>query len=321
MAPSRPRFSVGVMAMCCGFLSLTVVAREANPGLSSSLSPVQQQMHPGASALVGGDSPTRATTPLPLGTSSASGDSKRHRKTRETFPLSRPTNHGEDVETRPETTEHATRHRRMEPKMDSLPSRLVFMPSRGRRYGGFSIPTEKRQLTIEQMLEKGDYFVPNRGKKSPTAGSSGGNELMIKKGKFDVLLGSGAPDEYFFPNRGKKEYFVAYEPLAASVSGGKFASAGFAGEVRHPSESRLRRNLLENLANEHKDTFFSSRGKRFLPAPDGLMLWPGEALPVEGREVLPDDGTAAGEDFSDQPGDMLWNDAMPLFPLDRTSSS
>uniref|UniRef100_A0A182IVC4 Uncharacterized protein n=1 Tax=Anopheles atroparvus TaxID=41427 RepID=A0A182IVC4_ANOAO len=326
MAQKRPRFSVGVMAMCCGFLSLVVMAREATSAPSTADAPGdpsrkyatvhQQQMHPGAS--------TPVTTPLSPAPSQIV-ESKRHRKTRETFPPSRPTTTGEEYGTGPGSPERAPRHRRMEPKMGSLSSRLVFVPSRGRRYGGFGVPTEKRQLTIEQMLEKGDYFVPNRGKKAPTASSS---ELMIKKGKFDVLLGGpGSPDEYFFPNRGKKEYFLAYDPIGSvRQSGGRDAFSSFEGKLAGAGENRLRRNLLENLANDHKDTFFSSRGKRIRPTTDSMVLWPGETLPpVEGRELLPNDGGTESVDFSGQQPDieaaaLLWNDAIPLYSVERPSS-
>ncbi|XP_050075072.1 uncharacterized protein LOC126562568 [Anopheles maculipalpis] len=327
MAQKRPRISVGVMAVCCGVLSLSVVARESashnEPGVSSRkyVAVHHHSVQPGtfASPVDAPDTLGMAvTTPL-TPDPKATIENERHRKTRETNKLPRPaTTSDESFSTSP--TANQIRRRRMEPKIRGLPSPLVFMPARGRRFGGFEIPAEKRQITIEQMLEKGDYFVPNRGKKAPTTGE------LIKKGKFDVLLG-GAPDEYFFPNRGKKQYWLSYDrtggnvrPLVArgaATFDGQLKSFTAPQQLQKPIANRLRRNLLENLANEHKDTFFSSRGKRFLPFEEELMLVPSNALDEQlqsdsAQEGLSDERT---QEFSGQSNDLdalLWDEDMLL---------
>ncbi|XP_035911505.1 uncharacterized protein LOC118511931 [Anopheles stephensi] len=328
MAQKRPRISVGVMAVCCGVLSLSVVARESashnEPGASSRkyVAVHHHPVHPGTFASPV-DAPDRlgmaaVTTPL-TPDPKATIESERHRKTRETNKFPRPASTS-DESLGASPTANQIRRRRMEPNIRGLPSPLVFMPARGRRFGGFEIPAEKRQLTIEQMLEKGDYFVPNRGKKSPTTGE------LIKKGKFDVLLG-GSPDEYFFPNRGKKQYWLTYDsggnvrPMVARGAGTVPSSA-----AQQPIASRLRRNLLENLANEHKDTFFSSRGKRLLPLGEELMLVPTSALDDELAGESAQDAGGMSDDrtqqFSGQPNDLdalLWNEDM-LLALDQPIS-
>uniref|UniRef100_A0A182SRN0 Uncharacterized protein n=1 Tax=Anopheles maculatus TaxID=74869 RepID=A0A182SRN0_9DIPT len=334
MAQKRPRISVGVMAVCCGVLSLSVVARESashnEPGASTRkyVAVHHHPVHQGtfASPVDAPDTLGMAvTTPLTPDPKTTI-ENERHRQTRETYKFPRPAaTSDESISTSP--TNSQIRRRRMEPKIRGLSSPLVFMPARGRRFGGFEIPAEKRQITIEQMLEKGDYFVPNRGKKAPTTGE------LIKKGKFDVLLG-GSPDEYFFPNRGKKQYWLAYDsggnvrPMVArgpvSFDGQLNSFTAPSNAQQQPIASRLRRNLLENLANEHKDTFFSSRGKRILPLGEELMLVPAKALDEElqgdnVQEGLSDERT---QEFSAQPNDLdalLWNEDM-LLSLDQPIS-
>lgn len=132
---------------------------------------------------------------------------------------------------------------------------------------------EKRELSIKQMLEGNDYFVPNRGKKRLGNGIS-------KKIKFDDILGS---DELFIPNRGKKELIDFTSP---SFGSGSFSASRMLNglqplfskknvlnaiqnvgskEVENDEElfypTRGKKNILENLA-QSQDTFFSSRGKR-----------------------------------------------------------
>uniref|UniRef100_A0A182M2B4 Uncharacterized protein n=1 Tax=Anopheles culicifacies TaxID=139723 RepID=A0A182M2B4_9DIPT len=328
MAQKRPRISVGVMAVCCGVLSLSVVARESASHSEAGASsrkyvavhhhPVQ---HPGtfSSPVDAPDTLGMAGMTTPLTPDPKSIDSERVRKTRETYTRPAATS-DESISTSPKASQ--IRRRRMEPKIRNLPSPLVFMPARGRRFGSFEIPTEKRQITIEQMLEKGDYFVPNRGKKAPTTGE------LIKKGKFDVLLGS-SPEEYFFPNRGKKQYWLTYDSTNHPTTpyDGKLTSFPLpsAQQLQQPLASRLRRNLLENLANEHKDTFFSSRGKRLLPLAEELMLLPGNALTEEQQQgETPPEGLS-GEmmaEFSGQPNNLdalLWNQDV-LLSLDQPVS-
>ncbi|XP_049294524.1 uncharacterized protein LOC125769746 [Anopheles funestus] len=337
MAQKRPRISVGVMAVCCGVLSLSVVARESashsDAGASARkyVAVHHHPVHPGtfSSPVDAPDTLGMAGTTTPLTPDPKAIENERHRQTRDTIQIIRPTSTNEEsISTG--TTAKQIRLRRMEPNIRNLPSPLVFMPARGRRFGGFEIPTEKRQITIEQMLEKGDYFVPNRGKKAPTPTGE-----LIKKGKFDVLLG-GTPDEYFFPNRGKKQYWLTYD---SSVSNGRPMAARavtpFDGkqnsytlsnvqQLQQPLASRLRRNLLENLANEHKDTFFSSRGKRLLPLTEELMLVPGNTLTDEQPGELGPEGLS-GEmmpEFSSQPNDLdalLWNQDL-LLSLDQPVS-
>ncbi|XP_052895126.1 uncharacterized protein LOC128302357 [Anopheles moucheti] len=331
MAPKRPRISVGVMAVCCGVLSLSVVARESashsetGAGSRKYVAVHHHPVHPGTFA-----SPVDAPDTLhglagmttPLTPEPNAIENERHRKTRETIPLTRPTSTSDESHSTSTKATTQIRRRRMEPKIRSLPSPLVFMPARGRRFGGFEIPTEKRQITIEQMLEKGDYFVPNRGKKAPTPTGE-----LIKKGTFDVLLG-GSPDEYFFPNRGKKQYWLTYDfpngrsvvpARAGSPFDGKLSSYTIPNvqQLQQPLASRLRRNLLENLANEHKDTFFSSRGKRLLPLTEELMIGPGNTLAGEQQgETMQE--ALSGEmmpEFSGQPNDLdalLWNQDLLL---------
>lgn len=117
------------------------------------------------------------------------------------------------------------------------------------------------------MLEGGDYFVPNRGKKATGVGIS-------KKVKFDDILGS---DELFIPNRGKKElfellggggrainelqpYYYNKKNVLTAIQnvGGK--NDGTAEELFYPTRGK-KANVLDNLA-QNADTFFSSRGKR-----------------------------------------------------------
>uniref|UniRef100_A0A182WK61 Uncharacterized protein n=1 Tax=Anopheles minimus TaxID=112268 RepID=A0A182WK61_9DIPT len=330
MAQKRPRISVGVMAVCCGVLSLSVVARESAASHSNDAGASSRKyvavhhhpVHPGTFSppVDAPDTLGMAAMTTPLTPNPQTIDNERVRKTRETYQSSRPAS-SSDESLSTSTTATQIRRRRMEPKIRNLPSPLVFMPARGRRFGSFEIPTEKRQITIEQMLEKGDYFVPNRGKKAPTTGE------LIKKGKFDVLLGS-SPDEYFFPNRGKKQYWLTYDTAnrAATPFDGKLNSFPLPSvqQLQQPLASRLRRNLLENLANEHKDTFFSSRGKRILPLAEELMLLPGNALAEEQQGETPQEGLS-GEmmpEFSSQPNDLdalLWNQNM-LLSLDQPVS-
>ncbi|XP_050095545.1 uncharacterized protein LOC126577727 [Anopheles aquasalis] len=269
---AQPRtFPVGVMAIVCLFLALSVVAS-------------RESGHSGSVAIGGSAVPLETmTTSTPVHVAASSrqqtGGNNRHRQTRETVPLPKPPAGGTGEQYVGSSIDRAAttvRRRRMDPQSrlhnQLALGPLVFMPARGRRYGG----TDKRQITIEQMLEKGDYFVPNRGKKAASSsggggggGGGGGDEVALKKNKFDVLLGT---DEYFFPNRGKKEYLLRYgsgrfRPLRRTTSSDNGAQAmgrigGTTTIGSHPLESRLRRNLLENLVNEHKDTFFSSRGKR-----------------------------------------------------------
>ncbi|XP_049544559.1 uncharacterized protein LOC125956574 [Anopheles darlingi] len=260
MNQTRSRFPVGVMAIVCLFLALSVVAHESE--------------HPGSVVIGDSSVPLETmTTSTPVHAAASSrqtGGNNRHRQTRETLPLPKPPAGGIGEEYVGSSIDRAAtvRRRRMEPQSrlrnHLALGPLVFMPARGRRFGG----ADKRQITIEQMLEKGDYFVPNRGKKATSSGGGGDDAAALKKTKFDVLLGT---DEYFFPNRGKKEYLLRYSngrfrPLRRTPlsENGSPVMGGIGGAPigSHPLENRLRRNLLENLANEHKDTFFSSRGKR-----------------------------------------------------------
>uniref|UniRef100_A0A182N8Z2 Uncharacterized protein n=1 Tax=Anopheles dirus TaxID=7168 RepID=A0A182N8Z2_9DIPT len=337
MAQKRPWISVGVIAVCCGVLSLSVVAREssshseAGANSQNHVAGHHRAVHPGSSAVPMLDALATngiaVTTPL-LPTRKGI-ESERRRKTRETYPFSQAAPASKELSTS-SIASNLIRHRRMDPKMRNIPVSLPFMPPRSRRFGGIEIPTEKRQITIEQMLEKGDYFVPNRGKKTPTTGE------LIKKGKFDELLGSAA-DEYFFPNRGKKQYLLTYD-ISSNVSPllsrspasferklASFAMPGGVQQLQHPVESRLRRNLLENLANEHKDTFFSSRGKRIRSLAEELMFAPTKTLPDEvGQEEVTQDALSdeRTQEFSGEPnerGALLWNEDV-LLPLDRPVS-
>nr|XP_040220962.1 uncharacterized protein LOC120948562 [Anopheles coluzzii] len=335
MALKRPRISVGVMAVCCGVLSLSVVAREsaspneAETGGRKYVAVHHQPVHPGSFSSPAAMEWMPVTTPLTPAPKPI--DEERHRKTREALQFSRPALPSDgSITTSP--TPSQIRRRRMEPKIRGLPSPLVFMPARGRRFGSFEIPAEKRQITIEQMLEKGDYFVPNRGKKAPTNGE------LIKKGKFDVLLG-GSPDEYFFPNRGKKQYLLAYDagsnirPLVSNTARGdtvplddkvsNFAVPSLQ-HLHQPLVNRLRRNLLENLANEHKDTFFSSRGKRIVPMAQELMFLPPKALSDDQQDDAVPEGLtdARAQDFTGQANDLdalFWNEDL-LLPLEQAGS-
>ncbi|XP_053666879.1 uncharacterized protein LOC128715983 [Anopheles marshallii] len=316
MAPKRPRISVGVMAVCCGVLSLSVVAREsATHSETGAGSRKYVAVHPGtfSSPVDAPDTLGLAGMTTPLTPAPKAIANERHRNTRETIQLTRPASTSDTTHS---TSTKATqiRRRRMEPKIRSLPSPLVFMPARGRRFGGFEIPAEKRQITIEQMLEKGDYFVPNRGKKAPTPTGE-----AIKKGTFDVLLG-GSPDEYFFPNRGKKQYWLTYDSSpgrsvparAVTPFDGQLNTVPNLQQLQQPLASRWRRNLLENLANEHKDTFFSSRGKRLLPLTEDLLIGPGNTLAEEQQADATPDGLSDEmmPEFSSQPNELdalLWN--------------
>uniref|UniRef100_A0A182QNG9 Uncharacterized protein n=1 Tax=Anopheles farauti TaxID=69004 RepID=A0A182QNG9_9DIPT len=335
MAQKRPRISVGVMAVCCGVLSLTVVARdssshsEAGANSRKYAAVHHRSVHPGSSVMPLADASatddTAVTTPYPPTPKGI--ESERRRMIRETFSYSAPASAESSTSSK---AFNRIRSRRMDQKMRNIPSPLVFMPSRGRRFGDIEAPIEKRQITIEQMLEKGDYFVPNRGKKTPTTGD------LIKKGKFDELL-SGTADEYFFPNRGKKQYLLSYDsgsnvrpllnrgPLPFERKFAVHAMPGSVQQLQHPVESRLRRNLLENLANEHKDTFFSSRGKRLRPLMEELIFVPGTALPDDTRqEHIAQDALSneQTEEFSGESNELdalLWNENV-LLPMDRPVS-
>ncbi|KAL1400679.1 hypothetical protein pipiens_007237 [Culex pipiens pipiens] len=148
----------------------------------------------------------------------------------------------------------------------SSPS-FSFIPQRGRKSDPLLSTLAKRELSIKQMLEGGDYFVPNRGKKATGVGIS-------KKVKFDDILGS---DELFIPNRGKKElfellggggrainelqpYYYNKKNVLTAIQnvGGK--NDGTAEELFYPTRGK-KANVLDNLA-QNADTFFSSRGKR-----------------------------------------------------------
>ncbi|XP_035784279.1 uncharacterized protein LOC118462578 [Anopheles albimanus] len=299
MNQKRPRtYPVGVMAIVCLFLALSVVAS-------------REPAHPGSVVIGGSAGPLEAmTTSMPVQGAASSrhqtGGNNRHRQTRETLPLPKPPAGGNGEEYVGSSIDRATaeRRRRMDPQSrlrnHLALGPLVFVPARGRRYGG----TDKRQITIEQMLEKGDYFVPNRGKKASSSSGGAGDEAALKKTKFDVLLGT---DEYFFPNRGKKEYVLRYasgrfRPLrrTASTENGATAMGGIGGTTigSHPLESRLRRNLLENLVNEHKDTFFSSRGKRIPEAygsgdHDALVKFEEQLAAMDDCETSDDCGMAS----------------------------
>lgn len=162
-----------------------------------------------------------------------------------------------------------------------------FIPQRGRKSDPpqpssiSATALEKRELSIQQMLQGSDYFVPNRGKKRLSSGIS-------KKIKFDDILGS---DELFIPNRGKKELFDLFpamtrgrmlndfQPYLSKKNvlntiqnvGSKESDSG--GELFYPT--RGKKNILENLA-QSQDTFFSSRGKRnplLLAEDEGLSPW------------------------------------------------
>uniref|UniRef100_A0A182PQ79 Uncharacterized protein n=1 Tax=Anopheles epiroticus TaxID=199890 RepID=A0A182PQ79_9DIPT len=333
MAQKRPRISVGVLAVCCGVLSLSVVAREAashsEAGASSrkyTAAVHHQPVHPGSFSAPVESVPdatgttvyTAPFTPAPP----KANDDERHRKTRETISLPRPAlPSDEHFPTGTTTVASQIRRRRMEPKIRDLPEPLLFMPARGRRFRSYELPTEKRQITIEQMLEKGDYFVPNRGKKAPNNGE------LIKKGKFDVLLG-GTSDEYFFPNRGKKQYLLAYDrkgatlPLEDTLTHYAVPSLQ---QLPRPLMNRWRRNLLENLANEHKDTFFSSRGKRVVPMAEEVMLVPSRSLTDDQDDETVQEGLAEGkvQDFvgptSNDRDALFWNEDL-LLPLDQAAS-
>nr|XP_019545186.2 uncharacterized protein LOC109415713 [Aedes albopictus] len=149
-----------------------------------------------------------------------------------------------------------------------------FIPQRGRKSdppspaSNAATALEKRELSIKQMLEGSDYFVPNRGKKRVGNG-------IAKKIKFDDILGS---DEPFIPNRGKKELFDLFPAIAGGRSLNEFQpffskknvlnaiqnvgskdAPDSGGELFYPT--RGKKNVLENLA-QSQDTFFSSRGKR-----------------------------------------------------------
>ncbi|XP_055525017.1 uncharacterized protein LOC129718344 [Wyeomyia smithii] len=142
-------------------------------------------------------------------------------------------------------------------------SGLSLIPQRDRK-------AEKRELSIQQMLEGGDYFVPNRGRKRSGNGIS-------KKIKFDDILG---PDD-FIPNRGKKEFFkLISSPVPVSgqsinelqsfftkknvLSTIKNVSSkeGEGEELFFPTRGKKGSgSILDNLARG-QDTFFSSRGRR-----------------------------------------------------------
>ncbi|XP_055612738.1 uncharacterized protein LOC129759346 [Uranotaenia lowii] len=162
----------------------------------------------------------------------------------------------------------------------SSSSAFSFIPQRGRKSGPLSSDAAspalaKRELSIKQMLEGGDYFVPNRGKKRFSNGIS-------KKVKFDEILGS---DELFIPNRGKKELLDLLVPSSSQFSGrlindfrqplivgsnskknilnaiqtGGHKDISTGEELFYPT--RGKKNILDNLA-QSQETFFSSRGKR-----------------------------------------------------------
>ncbi|XP_062540194.1 uncharacterized protein LOC134208142 [Armigeres subalbatus] len=147
---------------------------------------------------------------------------------------------------------------------------IAFIPQRGRK----SDPTsntatalKKRELSIRQMLDGRDYFVPNRGKKRVGNGIS-------KKIKFDDILNS---DELFIPNRGKKELLDLFPAVGSGKIVNEFqpvfskknvmnaiqnigsADVDSGEELFYPT--RGKKNILENLA-QNQDTFFSSRGRR-----------------------------------------------------------
>ncbi|XP_055618271.1 uncharacterized protein LOC129763333 [Toxorhynchites rutilus septentrionalis] len=145
-----------------------------------------------------------------------------------------------------------------------------FIPQRGRKSDSAAL-LRKRELSIKQMLDGGDYFFPNRGKKWVGNG-------ITKKVKFDDILGS---DELFIPNRGKKELLDLYPPPPTLLNGRRllndlqpfFSKKNVLGAIQKVGSkdqnegdelffpTRGKKNILDSLA-QNQDVFFSSRGKR-----------------------------------------------------------
>lgn len=130
----------------------------------------------------------------------------------------------------------------------------LFYPNRGKK--SFTNEDLNQLLTLDSsgskrnninsLLRSGDYFVPNRGKKD----------------KVGNLFDEG---NVFFPNRGKRDHYERSKretKMTSAKNTEDIPSKGMKMGKQKVYENRSRRDLLENLAKENADTFFSSRGRR-----------------------------------------------------------